>query len=157
MTWSASISFLTFALHDGSRRRSVARRRRGPSSDLTAEPSTWLLVSSSASERIFSASKKKSCETSSGKKSSTSWLQCSECQRSTQAVEQHPQLLAHLAPSARSRTGGHRKRALHRPRRIGTQSETPAPSPSLTPWWIDLRRNSSYASPARFEQRARVP
>ena len=45
-------------------------------------PSTWLLVSSSASERIFSASKKKSCETSSGKKSSTSWPQCSECQRS---------------------------------------------------------------------------
>src|SRR5438309_2210706 len=37
------------------------------------------------------------------------------------------------------------------------QSEIPAPSYSLTPWWIDWRRNSSYARLVRFEHRARVP
>ena len=83
---------------------------------------TWLLVSSSASERIFSASKKKSCETSSGKKSSTSWFQCSECQRSSKPSSVTSELLAHLAASARSTTGGRRKHALHRPTRSGTRA-----------------------------------
>ena len=53
-----------------------------PSSDLIAAPSAWLLVSSSVSVRIFSASKKKSCEISSGTSSSTCCAQLSEYQAS---------------------------------------------------------------------------
>ena len=115
-----------------------------PRSDLTAGPSTWLLVSSSASERIFSASKKKSCETSSGKRSSTSWVQCSECQRVGQSVLEDAQLLPHRAvldgPGPADLV-----EVLLAVRRVAERQRHAGPLAGATPWWIDWRRNSSYA------------
>src|SRR5260370_15946816 len=62
-----------------------------PSSDLIAGPSALLLVSSSASVRIFSASKKNSPEMSSGKIPSNS---CGQPQ-ARHSILEHAQLLAH--------------------------------------------------------------